>query len=252
MSEDYKKQLKFLKKLQSIDFKLHHLELERTEIPEQIDIAKAILDEISEKYYVTKSKFDVTSKESKALEDELSHWKNQAKKREAKLYTIANNREYQAITREISEIKRSNRDREEKILALMEQLEILEPDTRRLEDEVREAEANVKKANEGTVERLKEIELEVNEIAKDRPQVLEQLEKKLVRRYDFMRSRSPDALIAVKDGTCGGCHTRIIPQLYNEMLKFDEFKECPMCRRILYIEQEKDENQPEEQLKINS
>ena len=246
METDYKKQLELLKKTQAIDIKLHRLEVEQEELPELAESARAAFEETKAKYETTKSEHDIADEERKSLEHDISYWAKQLKKGEAKLYTLSNNREHQAATREIADIKRSNREREEKTLAIMENLEILGPEVKKLGEDLKENEKTYKEAQKKSDKRLKELKDEIAEMGKDRPALAEQIDKKILRKYEFIRQRYPDALAYIDKGVCKGCHMNILPQLYNEMLREAEFKSCPSCTRIIYIEEEKSEENPEE------
>ena len=123
----------------------------------------------------------------------------------------------------------------------MEQLEGIEPEMKKAEQEVAAKENSYKELSTKCDKRLEEIEKEFEEIAIDKPALVEQIEKTLYRRYEFIRQRYPNTLVTVENGTCGGCHTRIPPQMFNEMLTMTELKDCPSCRRIIFIEEKEEE-----------
>ena len=57
----------------------------------------------------------------------------------------------------------------------------------------------------------------------------------LRRRYEMIFSRRGGvAVVAVRGGTCQGCHMHVPPQLFNELKKFRDVRQCPNCHRILY------------------
>ncbi|MBT3182776.1 MAG: hypothetical protein HN337_09775, partial [Deltaproteobacteria bacterium] len=72
------------------------------------------------------------------------------------------------------------------------------------------------------------------------------LDKKIVRKYDFIRKRYVEALSTVENGACHGCSTRIPPQLLNEMLRGEELKHCPSCQRLLFVDRSAKQDESED------
>ena len=64
----------------------------------------------------------------------------------------------------------------------------------------------------------------------------------LCRRYEMIFSRRGGvAVVAVRGGTCQGCHMHVPPQLYNQLQRNEQLILCPNCQRMLFWQPEGDE-----------
>jgi hypothetical protein len=50
----------------------------------------------------------------------------------------------------------------------------------------------------------------------------------------IFQKRGGTAVVEVRNGTCLGCHMHVPPQLFNELQKFRDMRQCPNCHRILF------------------
>lgn len=235
MSAPFEEQLALICELQEIDLNLHNLQKQIDSFPQQISdleqaysAAKALLDgATSELSGVEKAK--ITD------ETELAESADNLRNREARLYAIKTNKEYQASLKEIAEGKRINREREDRLLQHMEQIEALTQKITQLNQDFADKDSAYR-AKQGELEKLKDDLL--REMEKDitrRPAVAAKIDKFILRKYDFVRQRYPKAVTSVSGGVCESCSTRIPPQLFNEMLKRIEFKACPSCQRLIFV-----------------
>ena len=168
-------------------------------------------------------------------ESELAASVEHLREREAKLYAIKTNKEYQAAIKEVSEGKRMNREREDRILAAMERIEALSKEITQLESECAEKEGALTAGREAVQAEEEAILARIKTESARRPELLRRIEKDVLRKYDTVRSRHAQAMAGVTQGICQGCSTRVPPQLYNEMLRRESFKVCPSCQRLLYV-----------------
>ncbi len=236
MASDYNEQLALLKSLQEIDLNLYKHQRIIEEFPERIREAKDAFDVIKSQMDSIKSELAEIEDQKATDEKQLAESVEHLREREARLYAIKTNKEYQAAIKELSEGKRINREREDRILRCMERTEELNQKSTQLQADYADKEAVFKRAQD----ELKAEEDEVRRIMQDdeerRPDILSKLDKKIVRKYDFIRKRYVEALSKVEGGACHGCSTRIPPQLLNEMLRCEEWKSCPSCQRLIFTE----------------
>jgi hypothetical protein len=76
----------------------------------------------------------------------------------------------------------------------------------------------------------------VDRDAQMRKELAATIDGSLMRRYEFILSRRGGmAVVAVRDGTCQGCHMHVPPQLFNQILKGEEVFACPSCNRLLFV-----------------
>jgi predicted nucleic acid-binding Zn-ribbon protein len=172
------------------------------------------------------------------LQQELRQMNQQIEKSREKLGRCRTEREANAAQRELEELRKLHRDREqevEKLTALLD-LARAEIDTANAKrDEV----AGELGTHEGPVtNRLGEVEERQAVQRAAREQVvlrISKLDGKVYRRYETIRKRKGTAIAFTTDGSCSACHVRMPPQLVQKLKRQEEFGQCPSCNRIIYF-----------------
>src|SRR5262249_15362910 len=83
--------------------------------------------------------------------------------------------------------------------------------------------------------KLAELEKEVADQEQARKAACAGIPDQLLRKYEHVQKKKRGlAVVAVKNGICGGCNVSLPPQLTNIMARFDSFESCPQCHRLLY------------------
>lgn len=236
MAVDMRTQYSLLKDLQSIDLAIYRITTDIDELPQQIA-------DLEREYGEVKGLFESLTKELSAVESarrreesDLAASTEEMRQREAKLYAIKTNKEYQAAIKEIASAKKQNREREDRILQAMERIEALTQKKTQLEKEFADKEASYRERSRELEKQEAVLRQQIAEVNARRPAVLAEIDVKILRQYEFIRRRHPDAAVAVVKGVCNGCHMNVPPQLYNEILRSQEMKNCPSCHRLIYTE----------------
>lgn len=230
-------QLQFLVALSLVDRKQDDLEEEYGDLPERIQRMKSIYHEKSSMFKETQKiledvkNFQITStkalEELKAREDKLS--KQQ--------FLVRNNREFDAITREIEHARSEyTRISDELRQAAMKEENLLQV----LETQKQEVEEILKELNELEAE----YELiatnqneELNEIKMKRAEIVKNIKHQNLEFYQRIRTLHKDAIVKVKKNSCTGCFSHIPPQKIVELRNdLDTIFTCENCGRILYPE----------------
>jgi predicted nucleic acid-binding Zn-ribbon protein len=152
-----------------------------------------------------------------------------------KLNSASSNREYQALKDQVAAQEMTNSVLADEILEGMEKIDALQQKTA-------EAEANLAKAQQKNEQVRSEVEQQAPLIQGDMTRLESELgecETSLpasVREFynRMVRQRGQDALAAVENEYCGGCHQRVPLNVCAEiMLSHPMF--CKTCGRLLYI-----------------
>jgi len=222
-------------RLQELDLKILELDRQKEELPEALRAAEADLSQKKRRFEEVSQKLEEVSLKRRAEEDELEEELQRLRKTQTRLMQIRGTREYQALLREIEEIKKANKQREETLLKLMEEQEKLQQEEEALRKEIEEAERRVAEERARYESLCKELEADKKRYLEERERLVEEIPQSLLRRYEFIRERKGGlAIVAVENGTCSGCHMHIPPQLFNELQRDDKYYECPLCRRLIY------------------
>lgn len=235
MTAAFEEQLSLICELQEIDTNLHNLQQELDSLPQQLKDVEEAYFAVKTEYDAAKTELDETEKTKKNDELELVTSTDYLRTREARLYAIKTNKEYQAALKEISEGKRINKEREDRILQAMEKIDTLTQKTTQLFKEYADKEGEYRKKQDAVKEEEANIRDTMEKAAVKRPEIVAKIDRALIRKYEFVRQRYAKAVANVTGGVCQGCSRRIPPQLFNEMLRRDELKTCPSCQRLIHV-----------------
>jgi predicted nucleic acid-binding Zn-ribbon protein len=140
-----------------------------------------------------------------------------------------------ALQRQVEIGREANQQLEEQLLGVMESLETIDAQLVAARANVQELEA---KAESDAAERRQQAENLSRELAAERARrdlVAEGIDPRLRDKYEqLFEHRGGSAVVEVRHGTCLGCHMNVPPQLFNEVQRYRDVRQCPNCHRILY------------------
>jgi predicted nucleic acid-binding Zn-ribbon protein len=152
-----------------------------------------------------------------------------------KLNRSRTEREQQAAQRELEELRKLVRDREEEITRL-------DTDTSGVRTQLETSEAEQKRitaeltAKEGDIQ-AKVAQLESDKSARGggRDAIVKRIPPQVYRRYEMIRGRRGTALAQTTDGTCKACNMSLPPQLFHKLRREPVLEQCPSCNRLIYF-----------------
>jgi predicted nucleic acid-binding Zn-ribbon protein len=227
--------LKALYRLQLIDSKIDRLRIIRGELPLEVsDLEDTVLG--------LETRLKNVTAEVEELENQINE-KKQAikdfqaniKKYEAQQNKVRNNREYDAITKEIEfqnlEIQLAEKRMKEAKAAITLKQELL--DKSKTEFEERNKDLKVKKSE--LEEIISETEKEEKDLLDKSEKAAEGIEDRLLNAYRRIRdnTRNGLAVVAVERDACGGCYNKIPPQRQLDIRTNKKIIVCEHCGRIL-------------------
>ncbi|HUV78331.1 MAG TPA: C4-type zinc ribbon domain-containing protein [Desulfobacterales bacterium] len=155
---------------------------------------------------------------------------------QAKLRSVKNNKEYQALLKEIEDVRGKNSETEDKMIEFLDRMDITEKIIATKKDEyiniferAKSEKESIKQNAEARKKRLAELDMESAEVSG-------LVDPEFLKRYLIIKEQDPGelAVVPVKDAVCHGCNVNIPPQLYNELFRCDSLRFCPNCQRIIY------------------
>ena len=234
--------LKVLYQLQLVDDQLDKLEELRGDLPNMVrsleNNINAFRTEISEKEIAQKESVEKRAQN----EEEVEKLKESQKKFKAQLYQVRNNKEYDALTKEIdhSDEQIAKLESENNALAdlsksLSEQIEEVKPKLTELEAELKEREADLK-------EIIKANENEEAVLLAERKKNEDQVKKPDLSVYMRIRkAKRGKAVSTIKRSACSGCHNIVPSQRQLEIRRNTRVFTCEYCGRILISQEIADE-----------
>ena len=236
------KEIEQLTELQVIDLEIGKLDAEKDTKLAGLREREEIFEESESSIMERQEKIEAAEQRRRGIEAELSDELSRLKERQSKMMQVQTNREYQSLLKEIEDGKKSNKEREEEIVQLME---TIEAETKIIDEQAGSSQAEKKALAKETKEAKKfadAIEKKKTGILKKRNSMAKKIKTPVLKKYDMLRERrNGKAIVPVTKGVCQGCFMSIPPQQFNDILRGDKMLYCPTCQRILYHQPEKSE-----------
>jgi predicted nucleic acid-binding Zn-ribbon protein len=173
------------------------------------------------------------------LELEVQSLQQKRAKVDADLYggRIRNPKELEALQDEVAALDRSRGRLEDQMLSLLDEVDRLEPEEGGAAAGVEAAEAALGRQLARCQQIAREIDHELADLGARRALLVADLDEALVRRYDRLRERKGGvAVVAVRNGSCDGCHVIIPDRLLRRLEEDPETQAtCDGCGRLLHL-----------------
>jgi len=238
MEQTVEQKLEALWTLQSIHTKIDKIRQVRGELP--IEVAD-LEDEIAG----LETRLEKIRVELDDLEDSIVKRRNMIKdaqaaikKYETQLNEVKNNREYDAISKEIEiqglEIQVCEKRIKEAEFEIKNKTEAYEKTLGNLD--FNKAELDTKKQELNTI--TEETQIEEDTLVSKAENASTHIEDRLLKVYSKLRGsfRNGLAVVSIERDSCSGCHNKIPPQLQSEIRQRKKIIICEHCGRILVDE----------------
>jgi len=219
--------------IQQIQKDIEMLERKQAELTQALEHEKAVMHN--------------ARKEVDSAELEMKELEQQEQEEKKRLDMTSNQKEYQAIQKEIAALKKKQHDYEETLLFAWNTFESAKKayEEHHVQYEQKIAELNTsveeKKSKKETLQ--KDLDIRYSQ----REQKTKTIPPEWLEKYILMRSRVEDPVVPVVSGSCSACFYHLPPQDFLE-LRRRKMLQCKGCYRFLYVEQAQQESeQPEEQ-----
>jgi len=239
MEQTVEQKLKALYELQTIHTKIDKIRQVRGELPMEVADLEDDVEGLETRIQKIKNELD-------DLEDDIVTRKNlikeaqaNIKKYEGQLNEVKNNREYEAISKEVEiqglDIQVSEKKIKEYGYEITTKTQIYEKALADLEG--RRADLDAKKAELGTI--TAETEKEENELNAEAEKASANIEERLLIAYGRLRGNAKNglAVVTIQRDSCSGCFNQIPPQRQSDIRQRKKIIVCEHCGRILVHEQ---------------
>ncbi|MBJ6749190.1 zinc ribbon domain-containing protein [Geomonas anaerohicana] len=231
--------LKALYELQEIDLRIDGLDGEKAQLVSESQALDAKLAEAREKIAARREEVSALEEEKGALEASLASENDNINRSESHLKEIKTQKEYQAVSKEISGAKKLIAELEEQILQKINAIEEISGDIAKREADLVELEGNVAAQQAEVQQKVEALEGGIAKDAATREETMKIIPASVMKRYSRLRDqRRGVAVVEAKEGNCMGCNMHLPPQLYNTLFRADDVLTCPHCQRILVMKQE--------------
>jgi len=235
MESTVAQKLEALLKLQQIDSELDNLKKVRGDLPEEV---RDLEDEIAGYKTRIEKQANKIKDFEKNISDNRSSIKDAEKlikKYEEQQSNVRNNREYDAITKEMELQQLDIEIFEKKIRELGYSIEKVKNEVTVTEEKLSDREKDLVNKKEELNSIISESEEEEQKLAKKSDDVKKGVEERLLYSYNRLRNnlRNGLAVVKVARNACGGCFNTVPPQRQAEIKDKKKIIICEHCGRIL-------------------
>ena len=235
MQNTIEEQLKQLRKIQDIDTQLKDIEEIKGDLPHE---AETLANELTAmQARLAQDQKDIASLEQgiKTQRIKIKDSNQSVQRQKEQQMNVRNNREYDALAKEIELQDLDRQLSEKKIKAYYEQIE-------KKKTTVEQASATMQKKEQALIDKqqkLQEIvegsQEEDRSLQQQRTELINNLDKDLLWSYEKIREKASNnlAIAVIKQGACSGCGVLVCPQTCVVVNKKEELVKCEHCGRIL-------------------
>jgi len=222
-------------KLQKIDERLGGLKKIEAEGPlkiEEIDQELAAAELLVQESLQSEKEM---LKRRLALEGEIEDTDRKMQENQTRQLRVKTNEEYRAMLKESEFMRKANAAREDEVLELMEQLEKIGQENKRLKRWLQEQRENLAQKRQEVQAWIETSLAGLGQINADRTDLVASLSREHITLYERVyNKRNGKAVTPILDGICQECHLKIPPQKFIELQKNDQLMTCPHCGRIIF------------------
>lgn len=230
--------LRTLYALQLIDNSLDEIEEMKGDLPGEVRLLEENVSELRNKI----AEFEATMKGAFSQRDnadsEIISFKEKIEKYKSQQFQVRNNKEYDALTREMDQAAESIARLEKEMTSLENKGTIARTDIEQAKKELEDSIARLDEKKADLAQVSKNTEEEELKYKHERDKVVVRIKKPDMRMYDRIRNaKNGRAIVPVKRGACGGCYTALPPQKVLELKLNNQLYTCERCGRIIVSEE---------------
>ncbi|MES2111656.1 MAG: C4-type zinc ribbon domain-containing protein [Bacteroidota bacterium] len=239
MEQTVEQKLKALYELQTIHTKIDKIRQVRGELPMEVADLEDDVAGLETRIQKIKAELDDLEDDIVTRKNVIKEAQANIKKYEGQLGEVKNNREYDAISKEVEiqglDIQVSEKKIREFGFEITSKTAIYEKALGDLES--RKADLDVKKEELGTI--TAETQKDENELTAQAEKALVNIEERLLTAYTRLRNNAKNglAVVTIQRDSCSGCFNQIPPQRQSDIRQRKKIIVCEHCGRILVDEQ---------------
>lgn len=229
-----REQIAYLEELSSVDLEIRRIDEQLEKHQKGLSGMRSEVKVLEDRLKADRDTLTEMERTRGELVIELRQMTQQIERSREKLSRSRNERESNAAQREVEELRKLHRDREDELERLNNAAESARGAIDDAEGKRASLAGQLEGTQEGITSSIGDLEAERAGRAEVRAKLVAKLPSVLYRRYESIRSKRPVAIAKTHDGTCLGCHLSVPPMMFQKMRRQEEFEQCPNCRRILY------------------
>lgn len=231
-----KEQIDTLVKLQQIEMEALKIHALIDNLPENIRGMDAKITEFETLINQETLGLEENKKRYRGLESDVKSNNSKILKKEDQLRSVKNNKEYQALLKEIEDLKALNSRIEDEMIGYLESMEKGESALQEQKESFESLRKQIAAEKENAIRQAEEAKKVLSELEDRKKGIVELIEPDLLDKFNLLKDAKGVAIVSVMDAICDGCKMKIPPQMYNELQRVDSLRYCPSCHRMIYWE----------------
>ena len=232
-----KENLDILVWIQSLEKNIQIVETKLRDIPHKIEALDKNLENTRESITEMESGLKNLQKKYRFIEEDFAISRNREIKNKEKLGSVKTNKEYQAVLKEIDDLKKKMSAMEDEMLVILEQTEEGESLNAEKTEESEVLLQKIEQDKKVVQAEFKEEEKKQADLNQKKEKAGKMVDPELFEKYTWVQNLvGPMAIVTVKKAVCQGCHLNIPHQMYNELQRCDSLRFCPHCQRMIYFD----------------
>ncbi len=202
--------------------------------PEKVSLIEKKTREMDEALLEVKGALDLLEKERVRLEGKVRDQNEVINQKKLTREKLNSNTEYKAMGREIDHLTGQVYKEEERILAILEEMEAKKKEIKEIKEKIGN-EKGVLLAEKQKIEKeISDTEQRLRKYDDEKLTILPMLSDRVRTLYNRILNVKGDSGVANLVGDiCQGCYSRVPPQMAHEVRRNDRILTCEVCGRIL-------------------
>jgi uncharacterized protein len=228
-------QLGMLIQLQEMDGKIRSLADQKKHLPEMLAGLESRRAANKAELETVKENLLAAQKSKRDRDKDLEAGAQKVEKLKARTSEIKNNKEYQAMLKEIETAEQENKAIEDDILALMEKIDTAATQITAAEHRASEEEVSIQAEVKQHEAAFAKLEVELRGVEQARQELAARIDPSVLSSYQkLLLTKGGVAIAEARGEACSGCYMSIPPQIFVNVKKNASIITCPNCHRILY------------------
>jgi hypothetical protein len=227
--------LRQMYELQRLDSQIDEIQILKGELPAEVQ-------DLEDELTGLETRLSRLQTELKESQNDIVRFQGNVKDSEANILryqsqmdNVKNNREYEALTKELEMQKLEIELNEKKVRSARAETEKRDDLLKATEERIQRKHRELDTKRTELQQIIEKTEAEEQELRRRSATAREKIEERLLRAYDKIRTsyRNGLAVVTVERNSCGGCFNKIPPQLQLEISVSKNIVACEHCGRIL-------------------
>jgi predicted nucleic acid-binding Zn-ribbon protein len=230
VEEDIQSLIQIVKKDMEIKERKKYIE----SVPLRIRAIDTELAKMEDALGETKAVFDHLEKERARLELDIKSQNQKIRDKRAEEPRVKDNKMYRALMAEIEFLAKQVKQEEERMLAVLEELEVRKKELKTLADKSSGEKSRLLDEKTRLIAELRAAEDSLKILEDEKVRILPHLTEEVRRLYTRILKVKGDSGVANLVGDiCQGCYSRVPPQKAHEIRRNSQLITCEVCGRIL-------------------